>query len=181
MAGSITRKAIIDSYMKLVKTVPFNKITVGDIAEEAGINRQTFYYHFRDIIDLLTESTKEYVLKELDGEDDFSNSMMKLYAIMLRHSSSILNVYHHVEVNEFKHRMNDIILPIATFLVDAASGDIPLSDEDYDIAVKYTTSMTATFIIEWIDKGMYKDPEKFSRFADLLESNMKNTIEFLRS
>lgn len=32
---------------------PISKITVGDIADRCGINRQTFYYHFQDIPDLV--------------------------------------------------------------------------------------------------------------------------------
>ncbi len=30
-----------------------NKITVKEIVNRCGVNRQTFYYHFRDIYDLL--------------------------------------------------------------------------------------------------------------------------------
>ena len=46
---SFTRKAIMESFLKLLDARPLNKITIKDIVEDCGINRNTFYYHFEDI------------------------------------------------------------------------------------------------------------------------------------
>ena len=45
--------ALAQSLKKLLSTRKLDKITVKDIAEDCGVNRQTFYYYFRDIYDLL--------------------------------------------------------------------------------------------------------------------------------
>ena len=42
----ITKRAIADSLKELTKEKPFDKISVKDISEKCGINRQTFYYHY---------------------------------------------------------------------------------------------------------------------------------------
>ena len=47
--ASLTRKAIMDSLMKLLDQCPLNRITVKDIVEDCGINRNTFYYHFQGL------------------------------------------------------------------------------------------------------------------------------------
>ncbi|MCD7745954.1 MAG: TetR/AcrR family transcriptional regulator [Lachnospiraceae bacterium] len=61
MAG-MTKEIIIQTVMELLNERPFTKITVKDIVERCGINRNTFYYHFRDITDVM-----EYAFKrELD-------------------------------------------------------------------------------------------------------------------
>ena len=44
--ASFTRKAIMDSCLRLLEERPVDKITVKDIVEDCGINRNTFYYHF---------------------------------------------------------------------------------------------------------------------------------------
>lgn len=47
-----TKKALEASLKKLLLKKPINKITINDIAEDCGVNRMTFYYHFTDIYDL---------------------------------------------------------------------------------------------------------------------------------
>ncbi|MBR7182023.1 MAG: TetR family transcriptional regulator [Clostridia bacterium] len=52
---SPTEKAIVASFLKLVAKRPFDKITVRDIVDDCGINRNTFYYYFQDIYAVLEE------------------------------------------------------------------------------------------------------------------------------
>ena len=53
MSKSTTKKAIAFALKDLLSEKPLDKITIDDIAEKAEINRQTFYYHFQDIVDLV--------------------------------------------------------------------------------------------------------------------------------
>ena len=53
MSSSATKIAIAYGLKELVKTKALNKITISDITEKCGINRQTFYYHFADMMDLI--------------------------------------------------------------------------------------------------------------------------------
>lgn len=54
MAESIiTKKALASSLKKLLEVMPFEKITIADICEGCGMNRKSFYYHFRDKYDLV--------------------------------------------------------------------------------------------------------------------------------
>lgn len=48
-----TKKALAASLKKHMAKMPLNKITVRHLIEDCGVNRKTFYYHFRDIYDLL--------------------------------------------------------------------------------------------------------------------------------
>lgn len=52
---SLTKKAIIQSFMHLASKKPLEKITVRDVVDHCGINRNTFYYHFQDIYAVLEE------------------------------------------------------------------------------------------------------------------------------
>ncbi len=48
-----TKRALEASFKKLLLEKPLNKITINDITEDCGVNRMTFYYHFKDIYDLV--------------------------------------------------------------------------------------------------------------------------------
>lgn len=52
---SFTKKAIIESFLQIAGRKPLEKITVRDIVDDCGINRNTFYYYFQDIYAVLEE------------------------------------------------------------------------------------------------------------------------------
>ena len=47
--SDLTKRALEQSLKNLLLQKPLHKITISDIADDCGINRMTFYYHFKDI------------------------------------------------------------------------------------------------------------------------------------
>ena len=48
-----TSKAIEESFIRLLNERPLDKITIKDIVDDCGISRNTFYYHFQDLLEVL--------------------------------------------------------------------------------------------------------------------------------
>lgn len=63
MEFSDKKKLISSAYLNLLKKKDADKITVKDVIIECGISRQTFYYHFQDVRDVI-----EYVLSGILAE-----------------------------------------------------------------------------------------------------------------
>ena len=61
--SQVTKRALEASLKHLLLQKPLNKITINDIAEDCGINRMTFYYHFKDIYDLVEWSCQEDAMR----------------------------------------------------------------------------------------------------------------------
>ena len=57
--ANFTEKAIKEAFVELLGEKPLSRITVKDIVERCGINRNSFYYHFRDIPSLIEEIVTE--------------------------------------------------------------------------------------------------------------------------
>ena len=51
--SQLTQQAIVETTMRLVEQKTVKKITVRDIVEACGITRNTFYYYFHDIYEVL--------------------------------------------------------------------------------------------------------------------------------
>lgn len=51
--AKFTQQAIMYSMLKLLQDKPLDKITVKDICEMCEINRNTFYYYYSDIYQVL--------------------------------------------------------------------------------------------------------------------------------
>lgn len=49
MDAEVTKELIGKTVNDLLKTRPLNKITIGEITDQAHVSRQTFYYHFKDV------------------------------------------------------------------------------------------------------------------------------------
>ena len=71
MSSLTTKRAIAYTFKVLLKEKPFNKITINDIASECDINRQTFYYHFQDIKDLVEWICIDEVDKLLTEKENY--------------------------------------------------------------------------------------------------------------
>ena len=51
--SQVTKRALEQSLKNLLLKKPLSKITISDLTEDCGMNRMTFYYHFKDIYDLV--------------------------------------------------------------------------------------------------------------------------------
>ena len=66
--SNITKHALAESLKKLLLKKPLNKITINDLTTDCGISRMAFYYHFKDIYDLVEWVCLEESRKALSRE-----------------------------------------------------------------------------------------------------------------
>ena len=70
--ANFTRRAIKESFLKLLNQRPLNQITIKDIVEDCGINRNSFYYHFEDLPALVETFRSPFdLLERLEGDGRF--------------------------------------------------------------------------------------------------------------
>ena len=69
LSSEITKKMLCASLKKLMVRKPLHKISIREITEGCGINRQTFYYHFEDIYSLVKWMFQEEAIKLLDEHE----------------------------------------------------------------------------------------------------------------
>ena len=69
--SQVTKKALAAALKDQLLKKPLHKITINDITEECGINRMTFYYHFKDIYDLVEWACLEDASRALQGKKTY--------------------------------------------------------------------------------------------------------------
>lgn len=83
-----TKLLLAKTIKNMCRTMPLKNITVQKLVSECSLNRGTFYYHFKDIQDLInwiyhnevTVPTHEYIRNHLDAEPQISKLVLrKLY------------------------------------------------------------------------------------------------------
>lgn len=107
--ANYTTKAIIDHFEEMLVEMPFNKITVSALVERCGISSNTFYYHFRDIYDLLeawlTAKEDKYAVSLDENLADWPELLSRVLKLMQNNSRL---VYHIAEALP-KERMENYI------------------------------------------------------------------------
>lgn len=63
-----TKQILEESLKKLMLQKPLDKITIRDLTEDCDISRMAFYYHFKDIYDLVEWSCLEDATRALAGK-----------------------------------------------------------------------------------------------------------------
>ena len=66
--NNITKNALEESLKKFLLQKPLDKITISDLTTDCGISRMAFYYHFKDIYDLVEWSCIEDASRALQGK-----------------------------------------------------------------------------------------------------------------
>lgn len=86
-----TRKAIKTSLIRLMSQKDISDITITEIAEDADINRKTFYAHYRDIYDILDEIENDLIEKlfHILDNTDILKSMYNPYPLFRELTSEI--------------------------------------------------------------------------------------------
>ena len=96
MAGNLTKKAIRASFVKLLNDRPLDKISVKDVVEDCGVNRNTFYYHYQDIFSLLEDIFQmeaEAILDRTRQYSSWQEGVIQAAQFALQNKKAIYHVY----------------------------------------------------------------------------------------
>ena len=92
-----TKTAIIKTFKKLLETKTIGKITVTEISEVLHINRQTFYYHFEDVFQLVKQVFHDeaiIIFSSLDSNSTWRDGIDNLFDYIIKNKKMC---FHSVE------------------------------------------------------------------------------------
>lgn len=156
-----TKKAIIDSFMRIAEKKPLQKITVRDIVDDCGINRNTFYYYFRDIYEV-AEAVFSYPSEfpsapvESAGDDPLL-SFGRLLSFAAAHHELICNLYRSVGYEQVEKYLRSLLGRDLSESIRRSTGDA-LPAEDADMLDRFLQKAIFGVVIEWFVGGMKEDP-----------------------
>lgn len=178
-----TKAAIVDSFSELLNERPLSKITVKDIVERCGINRNTFYYHFRDIPSLVEETIKDWMDHIIQMYGKLGSPMdciapMAQYASA--HRSAILHIYRSVQREVFLSHLDRIVLHVVRQYVEEVTADWlspSVHQAEIELLIKYYKCTFVGGILDWLDCGMEYDLlASTTKICELLSGSGKQAL-----
>ena len=157
---NFTKKAIKQSFIKLLNMRPLSQITVKDIVEDCGINRNTFYYHYEDLPTLLKEIVTELadeVIDEYPDVDSMEQCLEVALKFALENKKAALHIFNSVNRDIFEQYLLQVCEHVLGTYINKLFGDAKISDSDKTLIIRYYKSECFGIIIEWMCSGMDDD------------------------
>ena len=174
--SQVTKRALEASLKNLLLQKPLSKITISDITEDCGINRMTFYYHFKDIYDLVEWSCQEDASKALAGNktyETWQQGFLQLFKAVQDNKPFIMNVYHSVSREQVENYLYKVTYDLLEGVVEEQAQGMSVRDEDKAfIATVYKYAFVG-LMLDWIKGDMKGDPHLIvERLDQFVHDNM---------
>ena len=176
-----TKRALEASLKNLLLQKPLDKITISDIAEDCGINRMTFYYHFKDIYDLIEWSCEEDAAKALEGKktyDTWQEGFLQIFEAVKANKPFIMNVYRSVSREQIELYLFKVTYNLLINVLNEKAQDIEVSEEDRNFIANYYKYAFVGLMLDWIKGDMKEDPAVIiSRLSMVMHGNFTRALE----
>lgn len=172
--AAFTKLMIAQGLKRLLKTTSFVNLSVGDIARECGISRNTFYYHFKDKYDLIswifyTEITS--ILSDDISLGHWRESLLALCRYMQENRDFYLNVLQFQGQNSFTQCLMDFYQGLVAHLLFHADSQPALSPEQIRTVSRFYAYGITGILLDWAHNGMTADPEPAVNMLEKLLSS----------
>lgn len=163
-----TKTRLADSLKDLMQKTPFLKITIQNVTDHCGLNRQTFYYHFRDMFDLLGWIYHNEILpKEAPGQN-WRSLLLTAVAYAQKNKVFLRNINRSLHREAIERFIYPDFAEWVTILFDSACGDSSVNQEDRAFLLSFLTSAFVSFCLRWIGDGMPYDGASLLDRAQLI-------------
>ena len=155
--SQITKRALAVSLKNMLLKKPLNKITINDIAEDCGINRMTFYYHFKDIYDLVEWTCEEDAAKALEGKKTYNTwqqGFLNIFYAVLENKPFIMNVYRSVSREQVEIYLYRVTYDLLIGVVNERSANMSVSEDDKKFIADFYKFAFVGIMLEWIKNDM---------------------------
>ena len=155
-----------------MEEMPFSKITIGHICEKCGMNRKSFYYHFKDKYDLVNRIFyTDFIVrsKEIQYTDGY-DFLLDLCTYLRDNKSFYRKVLKYDGQNSFMEYFKDFLTPYIEIYVN----QVFKNSESITFYTEFFTDAVTVAVKKWI---IEKESTSAEEFAPLIHSCFSETIE----
>ena len=182
-----TKRALAASFEKLLAKRGLDKITVKEIVEDCGVNRQTFYYHFHDVYDLMEwvfQDTADTLLKNKDDLTSWEDGLDALMSFLRENRVLVTHAYHSVSHEALSESIKKILRPyiLKTVRFQAEEMVPPPDQENVDFVTDVLTLAIRGIIIEWISSRRETEAEvRLEKFKKAINGSIQFMLHNLNA
>lgn len=179
--STITKRAIKISLENMLLKKSLDKVTINDITSDCGINRMTFYYHFKDIYDLIEWSLIEEFHKVLEDNktyDTWQEGFLQIFNDAYKNKTVVLNLYRSARREQLETYLLNMTYKLLFDVVCEKSSAIDIDEDNKKFIADFYKYAFVGLVLEWIKYDMKDSPKDIiDKLSVLMEGNLLNSIK----
>lgn len=168
-----TKRLLEETLISLLEKKSLNEITVKELVEQAGVNRQTFYYNFKDIYDLLEwlfEERSKQLVEYCARVDDWREGFLETFRRLQKNRRLILNACGSLSRPTVERYLKTAFSAIIAPIIAERAAGLNILKEDLEFVTQMYVMGYVGLVFEWLDNGMTEQTglylDKFLKLVD---------------
>ena len=178
-----TKHDIYDAMLRLLETEPLSELTISSIVDACEIHRNTFYYHFHDKNDLVSQMIRDALDKELStitADHTLNDLVLRTLSIFQSHETACKNLFRDENIllldSCFREPFQSYMLQYFTAVAEtnpAYSGDACIT-----LAKAMTDFVEGTLFhaLSSNNSSIQESVARLTKFADLLQPSLDTLL-----
>lgn len=179
MAG-YAKKAIRDSFIRLLDEKPLSQITIRDIVDDCGVNRNTFYYYFQDLpqlVETIVDEAADRMIREHSAIESIEDCLNAIIGFALENRKAVLHMYQSINRGIFEQYQWRVCEHAVTTYVDGVLTGRTVPEQDRKLVIDYLKCVCFGVVIGWLERGMQDDIQsRFHRICELKQGDLERMI-----
>ena len=173
-----TKLALASSLKRLLQKKFLDDITVKEIVEDCEVNRQTFYYHFQDIYDLLHWFLDHETVQVVQDCPSWQEALMAVFRYIQENHMIIYHIYRSGGRDHLDCQFFTMSRALVVLLLENASDGLSISQRDREFLVDFYMYALAGTMLGWLADDMKEEPAQLAaRISFLLEGEVRRAVE----
>lgn len=176
-----TKQALATSLKKLMTIKSLPKITVKDLVNDCDVNRQTFYYHFQDIYDLLGWIYKTEAVDSISNcktYDTWQEGFLKIFKYVSNNKSFCISTFNSVGREHLEDFLHSEMFRLLIDVVDEVSINSILTYKEKEFIANFYTFAFIGILTSWMKDGMKDSPESIiEKVERLVNGDIEKVIK----
>ncbi len=177
----MTKKQLAVSLKKLMSKSSLTNITVKDVVADCGVNRQTFYYHFQDIYELLGWVFKTEALEAIADYKTYERwqiGFLKVFQYVEANKAFCLSTFCSLGRDHLEQFLYSVTFDLLYGVVEELSKEIRISKEDKTFIANFYSYAFVSLLLEWLKAGATENPEHIiEKLSKLVDGDISRAIQ----
>lgn len=169
------KSMIADTFSQMIETEDIDKITVTKLIGECHISRQTFYYHFRDIMDVLDwtfrRSTQELARQSLEAENRIE-ALTEYVTFVRNHRVKLQRLLYSRRWIQIESMLTESVMAYLAEVARGTGKDIPVSVDDLEVMLRFYASGMVGVLLQCVEKPRLDEKKLVIQMEKIITGKM---------